>query len=191
MQSASDPISGLHYVLGVTNSSFVPVFTVVGDVTTPVPVLVYVSSNITLGKPPVPSEGMDLNRPLLLAGLSSTPTSLDWRQVPNDIIMLKDASNLTLNWLVLENNALGDARSAQMARPQSISTSSNLWSVMWNRWVGWDGWTGCAGLERGLRLLPTAGWNWGWGMVLRRPRGLACPCTGEPGVGRSLLLPLT
>lgn len=42
-------------------------------------------------------------------------------------------SNLTFDSLVLENMAPGDARSAEVARPLSVSSANNLWALYYNR----------------------------------------------------------
>jgi hypothetical protein len=40
---------------------------------------------------------------------------------------------LAFDSLVLENLAPGDSRSAEVARPLSVSSANNLWAVYYNR----------------------------------------------------------
>jgi hypothetical protein len=42
-------------------------------------------------------------------------------------------SNLTFDSVVLENLAPGDSRSAEVARPLSVSSANNLWALYYNR----------------------------------------------------------
>jgi hypothetical protein len=50
-----------------------------------------------------------------------------------DRAVLHRWSNLTFDSLVLENMAPGDARSAEVARPLSVSSANNLWALYYNR----------------------------------------------------------
>lgn len=42
-------------------------------------------------------------------------------------------SNITFDSLVVENLAPGDAKSAELARPLSVSSANNFWSLYYNR----------------------------------------------------------
>jgi hypothetical protein len=131
--SSSNTSSKVNYVLSCDNHTFVPYLTYAARKAVPVPVLVFVTSNVTLKKPPVPEEGIMINRPLYLIGLSSTPTSLDFHMVVNQLVMLSTYSNMTMSNLVLENLAPGDKRSAAVARPISVSVTANLWALLYDR----------------------------------------------------------
>ena len=132
-QSSSTSSSRVNYVVACDNATFTPFLMHTGKNATAVPLLVYIVSNVTLGKPPVPEDGILISRPLYLVGLSSSNTSLDLHMAVNQLIMLDTYSNMTMDHLILENLAPGDKRSAAVARPISVSVTANLWALLYNR----------------------------------------------------------
>ena len=52
----------------------------------------------------------------------------------NQLRLMAPTSNLTSDWLVLENLAPGDAVSAEIARPLGISSAGNVWSLYYDRY---------------------------------------------------------
>jgi hypothetical protein len=51
----------------------------------------------------------------------------------NQIIMNYTYSNITFDSVVIENLGLGDAKSAELARPLSVSSANNFWPLYYNR----------------------------------------------------------
>ena len=51
----------------------------------------------------------------------------------NQILLNFQWSNITFDSLALENFAPGDARSAELARPLSVSSANNFWPLFYNR----------------------------------------------------------
>lgn len=51
----------------------------------------------------------------------------------NQILMNYEWSNISFDSLALENFAPGDAKSAELARPLSVSSANNFWPLYYNR----------------------------------------------------------
>jgi hypothetical protein len=83
----------------------------------------------------VPREGVPINRHLFWVGLASRNTSLDLHMSVNQLVLTGTWSNLTTDHLILENLAPGDARSAEIAKPTTITLPTNLWFLYFPRWV--------------------------------------------------------
>ena len=99
---------------------------------TPAPLLVYVAANASLGaRAPA---GIAIRRPVVLVGLQSLPTSLDFMM---DVNQLNETgsrtANLTFVGLALENLAPGDADTSAVAAPFSIAVTNNVWAAFYNR----------------------------------------------------------
>lgn len=125
-------------LVAVTNATLVPSLVLYSGVTTQQPLLVYVSSNVSLGaNPPLPASGVPVRRPLILVGLQSLITSIDLEMVVNQLNETgSHYSNVTFVGLVLENIAPGDAVTSVMAAPFSVTISNNVWAAYYNRCVG-------------------------------------------------------
>eukprot|EP00882_Tetradesmus_deserticola_P018865 GHRQ01020267.1.p1 GENE.GHRQ01020267.1~~GHRQ01020267.1.p1 ORF type:complete len:154 (-),score=54.63 GHRQ01020267.1:116-577(-) len=106
-------------------------------VVTPQPLLVFITTNVSLGvNPALPPGGLQFNRPVLLVGLQSVVTSVDFGMVVNQLNLTRSIySNLTIVGLVLENLAPGDAVTSAIAAPFSIAIINNLWAAYYNRCV--------------------------------------------------------
>lgn len=117
------------YVLAATNDTLVQLMTQIGAVAGPVGAVIYIDTNITLSKPPFPDEGILVARPLYVVGLVLANTSLDLHMKVNQIILNETWSNITFDRVAIENMAPGDARSAEVARPLSVSSANNFWSL--------------------------------------------------------------
>jgi hypothetical protein len=123
----------VNYVLWADNSTIVRQLRHQGGISTPLPLLLYQTGNITLGAAQVPAGGIAINRPLVWVGLTSANTSVDLHMSVNQLVLTGPWSNITLVSLVIENTAPGDARSAEVAAPLSTTSVANIWAVYVNR----------------------------------------------------------
>lgn len=124
-----------NYVTAATNRTLVPVLLQSAAVVTPQPLVVYITTNVTLGaNPQLPANGLAINRPVVFVGLQSLLTSMDFQMVVNQLNATGSAySDVTLVSLVLENLAPRDSDSSALAAPLSITVSNNVWPVFYNR----------------------------------------------------------
>lgn len=124
-------------IIAATNNTLVPALMRHAAVVTPQPLLVFITTNVSLGAyPPLPPGGLRFNRPVVLVGLQSIVTSVDLGMVVNQLNLTGSKySNLTMVGLVLENIAPGDAVTSVVAAPFSIAISNNLWAAYYNRYV--------------------------------------------------------
>jgi hypothetical protein len=122
-------------ITAATNNTLVPALKAHAAILTPQPLLVFITTNVSLGMhPPLPSEGLHFNRPVVLVGLQSAVTSVDFEMVVNQLNLTGSKySNVTFVGLVLENIAPGDAATSVVAAPFSIAISNNLWAAYYNR----------------------------------------------------------
>jgi hypothetical protein len=67
-----------NYVLAATNATLAGHLLQQGSVDGPTPCIIYLDSNATLSKPPVPAEGIPMARPMAVVGLASKNTSIDF-----------------------------------------------------------------------------------------------------------------
>lgn len=67
-----------NYVLAADTDSIVPQLQRLGAVEGPTPCLIYLNSNVTLSKPPVPAAGITMARPLAIVGMAHRNVSIDW-----------------------------------------------------------------------------------------------------------------
>ncbi|GBF95015.1 hypothetical protein Rsub_07516 [Raphidocelis subcapitata] len=135
--AAAAAAAGKNYVIAADNATIVRQMEGRCGLETPAPLLVYLTSNITMSKPPVPKSGIDIARPLAMVGLASLPTSIDWAMQANQWIMAPGPrfrwAYVTLDSVVLENLGFGDARSAQIAKPLAVTYTLNLWPLYYER----------------------------------------------------------
>jgi hypothetical protein len=131
------PLVVKNSIIAATNSTLVPALMMHAAAVTPQPLLVFITTNVSLGAlPPLPPGGLKFNRPVLLVGLQSLVTSVDFEMVVNQLNLTGSKySNVTFVGLVLENIAPGDAATSVVAAPFSIAISNNLWAAYYNRWV--------------------------------------------------------
>jgi hypothetical protein len=120
------PALKYNYVLAASNSNCVLHLQRLGSVVGPAAALLYLDDNITLSKPPVPEAGVLVARPLAMVGLSYVNTSMDLHMTVNIFMLTMPYSNLTLDRIAIENLAPGNAKSAEVAKPLSVS-SANKW----------------------------------------------------------------
>eukprot|EP00878_Enallax_costatus_P007810 GHUV01008175.1.p1 GENE.GHUV01008175.1~~GHUV01008175.1.p1 ORF type:complete len:342 (+),score=28.44 GHUV01008175.1:1290-2315(+) len=122
--------------VAATNSTLVRSLVQFAAVFTPQPLLVYLTTNVSIGAfPELPATGVPVNRPVVFVGLQSLVTSIDFQMVVNQLNATSSRySNVTFVGVVLENLAPGDAVSSELAPPFSIAVSNNVWAVMYNRW---------------------------------------------------------
>jgi len=145
---SSSPHSSSSAHLSVDNTTLVPLLLGAAATPTPAPLLLFLTANVSLGAPPpfLAARGFPLARPVYLVGLVSTPTSIDFRQVVNQVNLTGqqvDRVNTTgmgstwarvhLFHLVLENLGYGDVASARAAAPFSILETGALWPFVYNR----------------------------------------------------------
>jgi hypothetical protein len=67
-----------NYVLAANQESLVGHLQRLGAAAGPTGCLIYLESNVTLSKPPVPASGIPVARPMAIVGLSRWVTSIDW-----------------------------------------------------------------------------------------------------------------
>jgi hypothetical protein len=122
-------------LVAATNVTLLPSLLLHAAVTTQQPLLVYVTTNVSLGAhPPLPAIGVAVRRPVVFVGLQSQITSVDFGMVVNQLNETDSPwSNITLVGLVLENLAPGDAVTSAVAAPFSIAISNNVWAAYYNR----------------------------------------------------------
>lgn len=119
-----------------TNTTLLPALLTAAAVATPAPLLVYLTSNVTLGAHPVlPASGVAIRRPVVFVGLQSLITSIDFEMVVNQLNASAQHSNTTFVGLALENLAPGDGVTSAVAAPFSIAVVNNVWAVYYNRCV--------------------------------------------------------
>lgn len=145
-------------LVAATNASLVAALLPAAAVVTPAPLLVYITSNVTLGvHPRLPAGGVVVRRPVVFVGLASLPTSLDFEMVVNQLNLTTSAlANTTFVGLVLENLAPGDSVSSAMAAPFSITVTNNVWAVLYNRCVCGGAWWGSAHSQQQAAALAAA-----------------------------------
>lgn len=138
-QSASPPDAPLikNCLLLATNTTLVPTIIPHAAVATPLPLLVYLTSNVTLGlHPALGASGLLIKRPIVFVGLQSAITSINFEMVVNQLNVSGPYANTTFVGLALENLAPGDAITSAVASPFSIAITNNLWAVYYNRCAG-------------------------------------------------------
>lgn len=123
-------------LLLTTNTTLLQALRPHAAVATPLPLLVYLTSNVTIGlHPPLPTYGVLVKRPVIFVGLQSLVTSIDFEMVVNQLNLTGSPySNSTFVATALENLAPGDTITSAVAAPFSIAVSNNLWSVFYNRY---------------------------------------------------------
>jgi hypothetical protein len=96
---------------------------------------VYLTTNVSLGaRPRLPAAGIAVGRPLLIVGLQSAITSIDFEMAVNQVNETgSQHANVTLVGVAMENLAPGDAVSSTVAAPFSIAVVNNVWPVLYNR----------------------------------------------------------
>ncbi len=100
---------------------------------TPRPLVVFLTSNVSLSSADA-LGGIQVNRPLVLLGSTQRPTSIDFGMSVNQFDLTGSPhSNITLDSLVLENLASGDAESAAIAAGTSLSVTASLWQLRYER----------------------------------------------------------
>lgn len=67
-----------NYVLAANQDTIVQHIWHMGAVGGPTACLIYLEANVTLSKPPVPTGGIPMARPMAIVGLSHWNTSIDW-----------------------------------------------------------------------------------------------------------------
>lgn len=118
-----------------TNTTLVSALIPHAAVATPLPLLVYLTSNVTIGAhPPLPSNGVVIKRPVVFVGVQSAITSIDFEMVVNQLnASASQYANTTFVGLALENLGPGDIVTSAVAAPFSIAIVNNVWAVYYNR----------------------------------------------------------
>jgi hypothetical protein len=130
----SKPAAGRNFVLAADQATLVPLLQAAGATSTSVPLLVYVASNISLGRPQEIALGLPINRPLFLVGRVTVPTSVDFGMQVNQLVLLGSYSRMTVAQLILENLAPGDARSVDFAGADfDVMMGYNMWPMLYPR----------------------------------------------------------
>jgi hypothetical protein len=120
-----------------TNTTLLPAIIPHAAVATPLPLLVYLTSNVSIGQhPPLPTGGIIIKRPVVFVGMQSLLTSIDFEMVVNQLNLTgSQDSNTTFVGVVLENLAPGDIITSAVAAPFSIAITNNVWAVLYNRYA--------------------------------------------------------
>jgi hypothetical protein len=118
-----------------TNATLLSALIPHAAVATPLPLLVYLTSNVSIGAhPPLPANGVVVKRPVVFVGLQSVITSIDFQMVVNQLnASASQYSNTTFVGLALENLGPGDTITSAVAAPFSIAVVNNVWAVYYNR----------------------------------------------------------
>jgi hypothetical protein len=117
-----------------TNATLLSALIPHAAVATPLPLLVYLTSNVSIGAyPPLPASGVVIRRPVVFVGLQSAITSIDFQMVVNQLNASAVYSNTTFVGLALENLGPGDTITSAVAAPFSIAVVNNVWAVYYNR----------------------------------------------------------
>jgi hypothetical protein len=101
-------------------------------VRTSVPFLMYLSGNISFSSALLKVRVLPVNRPLLVVGLSTDNTSIDFGMEVNTL-QLGPLGSITLNQVILENLAPGDGRSVELAGPYDVQLTYLMWAVAFDR----------------------------------------------------------
>jgi hypothetical protein len=143
------PAAGRNYVLAADQNTLVPLLQAAGSTSASVPLLVYIASNVSLGRPQDIALGLAINRPVYLVGRVTMPTSVDFGMQVNQLVLLGSHSSMTLVQLVLENLAPGDERSVDFAGADfDVMMGYNMWPMLYPRCAaGAAGAVGAAGME--------------------------------------------
>jgi hypothetical protein len=170
------PLPGRNFVLAADQATLVHVLQVSGATATPLPLLVYLSANVSLGGAAMRGAALAVARPLLLVGKATDVTSVDLGMEVGSLVLGARWGALTVSRCALENLAPGDARAAALAGPHALGMSFNLWAVAFNR---------CArAAARACCVVGAAGRPGGgrgaWLVGPARPRGAAVwRCTAD------------
>jgi hypothetical protein len=120
----------------VNNASLVPTVLAYAGQHTSVPLLVYINSNVTLANvDDLAPYGIPVNRPLVLAGLASVNTSMDFGMVVEQLnASQSNTSSVTFQYMVLENLAPGGEATSRASGPFSVLIQNNVFAVYFDRW---------------------------------------------------------
>lgn len=101
------------------------------------PLLIFITSNMTFahGDPRWPAGGVNITRPTIWIGSSSSNTSLDFHMDVGQFVLDGPTANVTLVNLALENLAYGDEVSARDAEGKSLIRSHLIWAFRYRRYV--------------------------------------------------------
>ncbi|WIA13636.1 hypothetical protein OEZ85_007199 [Tetradesmus obliquus] len=128
------PAAGRNYVLAADHATLVPLLQAAGSTSTSIPLLVYIATNVSFGRPEDTAVGLAINRPVYLVGRVTMPTSIDFGMAVNQLVLLGSFSRMTLAQLVLENLAPGDERSVDFAGSDvDVTMGYNMWPMLYPR----------------------------------------------------------
>ncbi|WIA33783.1 hypothetical protein OEZ86_006896 [Tetradesmus obliquus] len=130
----TEPAAGRNYVLAADHATLVPLLQAAGSTSTSIPLLVYIATNVSLGRPEDTAVGLAINRPVYLVGRVTMPTSVDFGMAVNQLVLLGSLSRMTLAQLVVENLAPGDERSVDFAGSDvDVTMGYNMWPMLYPR----------------------------------------------------------
>eukprot|EP00775_Hariotina_reticulata_P004405 gene4405-4658_t len=127
------PAPGRNFVLGADTATLVPLLRGVAGVSTRVPFLVYLSSNVSLTARTGVGAGLPVNRQLFVVGKLTDITSIDFGMEVNQLVLAGSWSNITFSRVVLENLGPGDNRSAAISHNHDVQAGYNIWPVLFKR----------------------------------------------------------
>ncbi|KAI8472601.1 MAG: hypothetical protein J3K34DRAFT_457740 [Monoraphidium minutum] len=126
--------SGPNFVLGVTNATLHDILARLASIDTPDPLLLLITSNITLAPHPgLPHNGsLAVRRPVVLLGRDGITTSIDFGGKVN-VLRVSGRGNITFDSLALDNLFPGDEESMRGVRGLSATVAYSLFGVLWGR----------------------------------------------------------
>eukprot|EP00878_Enallax_costatus_P035629 GHUV01039811.1.p1 GENE.GHUV01039811.1~~GHUV01039811.1.p1 ORF type:complete len:497 (+),score=86.24 GHUV01039811.1:1907-3397(+) len=113
---------------GNNNSTLMPALLREASKSTSQPLLVLITANVSLGIGLGPGA-ISICRPVIMAGLYSRPTSVDFGMVVNQLNVTEPYAKMYWQSLDLENLSPGDGLSAAIAPPYGVSISCNVWAM--------------------------------------------------------------
>ncbi len=123
------------HMAAADSASLVPLLLTHAGTNTSQPLVICLTSNVSLTRADMPEGGvLHINRPVILMGSMQRPTSIDFS---NEVNMLDltggPHAHVTLDTLVLENIAPGDAQSAAVASGAGLSVNFFVWALRYDR----------------------------------------------------------
>ena len=136
--SAIDPTAATtttdNYALGVDNNTFIPLLKRLAGDSTPQPLLLQLTSNISWGNhPDMPLEGLDVSRPVYIVGRHGVKAGVDLGMKADMVSLTGGWSNMTLDNVVVENMATGTLKSVQNFNGITLANTLNCWFFLWDR----------------------------------------------------------
>jgi hypothetical protein len=124
-------------ILDANDQTLIPQLVLHAGVVTDVPLIVFITTNVTVaGLTDTLPDGIAVNRPLVLVGLLTRITSMDFAmEVAQLSLVGSEKGTVSFLQLVLENLAPADVKSSKIAGPFSVLIQNNIWPVYYDRYA--------------------------------------------------------